>query len=310
MPKPADIGGKRLISLAPDAWVQWVTQRSDIVAREIVTAEFQWITRESDVLIRAHSPEHGDFLVLNELQLRYTPRMPRRMRAYAALAEERYDLPVYPVLVNILPPSSAVTIAERYESEFMGLRARQDYRVLNLWEVDVEVVFRQPLPPLLPFVPVLKGGGEEAMVRRALRELRAEERLSELEPLLAFFASFVLESRLVRQIMRWDMAVLRESPWYREILEEGLEQGLQQGLQQGLLEGTRRQLLRMLEHRFGPVPAEVSLRLQDLGVEQLEALVDVALDAQSLDEFVEHLPPVKGDGHAAEAEGGGDSDRR
>ncbi len=33
--------------------------------------------------------------------------------------------------------------------------------------------------------------------------------------------------------MRWDMAVLRESPWYLEILQKGVEQGLQQGLQQG-----------------------------------------------------------------------------
>jgi predicted transposase YdaD len=250
------------------------------VAREIVTAEFQWITRESDVLIRTYSPEHGDFLVLNELQLRYTLRMPRRMRAYAALAEERYELPVYPVLINILPAPPTVTIANRYESAFMGLQARQDYRVLNLWEVDVEVVFRQPLPPLLPFVPVLKGGGEEPVVRRALRELRAEERLSELEPLLAFFASFVLESRLVQQIMRWDMAVLRESPWYQEILEEGLQ------------EGAQRQLLRVLEHRFGPVPPEVPARLQGLDVAQLEALMDVALDVQSLDEFLDHLPVV------------------
>lgn len=304
MPQAADIGGKRLISLAPDAWVQWVTQRHDVVAREIVTAEFQWISRESDVLVRARSPQHGDFLVLNELQLRYTSRMPRRMRAYAALAEERYELPVFPVLVNILPPPPSMAIADRYESEFMGLRARQDYRVLNLWTVDVEVVFRKPLPPLLPFVPVLKGGDEEPMVRRALRKLRAEERLSELEPLLAFFASFVLESRLVQQIMRWDMAVLRESPWYQEILEEGLErgrqqglqQGLQEGLQQGLQQGAQRQLLRVLEHRFGPVPPEVRTRLRGLDVAQLEALIDAALDGQSLDEFLDHLPAERGDG--------------
>jgi predicted transposase YdaD len=92
MPKIADIGSKRLISLAPDLWVQWVTQIPDVVAREIVTSEFQWISRESDVLLRAYSPQDGDFLVLNELQLRYNPRMPRRMRAYAALAEERYNL--------------------------------------------------------------------------------------------------------------------------------------------------------------------------------------------------------------------------
>lgn len=42
-----------------------------------------------------------------------------------------------------------------------------------------------------------------------------------LEPLLAFFASFVLELPLGQQMMRWDMTVLRESPWYNEILNHG-----------------------------------------------------------------------------------------
>ena len=88
MAKAADIGGKRLISLAPDAWVKWVTQRSDVIAGEILASEFQWISRDTDVLVQAYNPQIGNFLVLNELQLRYTNRMPQRMRAYAALAEE------------------------------------------------------------------------------------------------------------------------------------------------------------------------------------------------------------------------------
>ncbi len=50
------------------------------------------------------------------------------------------------------------------------------------------------------------------MVRQALQILRADEQLSELETVLAFFATFVLDSGLVQQIMRWDMAVLSESP--------------------------------------------------------------------------------------------------
>ncbi|MBR8837805.1 MAG: hypothetical protein DSM106950_28310, partial [Stigonema ocellatum SAG 48.90 = DSM 106950] len=33
----------------------------------------------------------------------------------------------------------------RYESNFAGLQARQDYRVINLWEVDVEIAFQQPI---------------------------------------------------------------------------------------------------------------------------------------------------------------------
>lgn len=79
MTKAADIGGKRLISLAPDAWVKWVTQFPDVLAREILACEFQWISRESDVVVRAYHPPCGEFLVLNELQLRYNTSLPLRI---------------------------------------------------------------------------------------------------------------------------------------------------------------------------------------------------------------------------------------
>jgi predicted transposase YdaD len=280
--KAADIGSKRLINLAPDAWVQWVTQRPEVVAKEVLGSEFQWISRETDVLVKAYSATHGDFLVLNELQLRYTAHMPLRMRAYAALAQERYRLPTYPVLINILPPPSTLTIVNSYEQEFLGLRAIQDYRVINLWEIDAEIVFGQPLPSLLPFVPILRGGGEASVVQRALQVLRADVQLNQLESLLAFFASFVLDTPLVQQIMRWDMAVLRESPWYQEILAEGEKRGLQQGLQQG----ARQHLIRILQRRFGEIPQELEAKLEGKSVEQLETLMDSAIAVSSLDEFV------------------------
>ncbi|WP_392483067.1 Rpn family recombination-promoting nuclease/putative transposase [Nostoc sp. C110] len=284
MAKAVDIGSKRLINLAPDAWLQWVTQRPEVVAKEILGSEFQWISRETDVLMKAYSPTHGDFLVLNELQLRYTRQIPLRMRAYAALAQERYRLPTYPVLINILPPPSALTIVNSYEQEFLGLRAIQDYRVINLWEIDAEIVFQQPLPSLLPFVPILRGGAEVSVMQRALKALRADAQLNQLESLLAFFASFVLETPLVQQMMRWDMAILRESPWYHEIEQRGIQ------------EGARRQLIRVLEQRFGEIPHEVEVRLEGKNVEQLEILMDSALAeltggiaVNSFEEFIKIL---------------------
>ena len=224
MTKPADVSTKRLISLAPDNWVRWVTQIPDLNANEILNSEFQWISRESDVLIRVENSQYGQFLILNELQLRYSQKMPRRMRAYAGLAEEKYDLPTYPILINILKTSNA-EIPTTYESNIARLRAIQDYRVINLWEVDVNIVFEQPLPSLLPFVPILKGGEDESVIREALQVLRQDEQLNQLETVLAFFATFVIESALVQEIMRWDMAILRESPWYQEILGEGEARG-------------------------------------------------------------------------------------
>ncbi len=296
MPKKADIGGKRVISLAPTAWVQWVTQQSDLVVQEILGSEFQWLSRDNDVLVKVVHPELGEFLVLTELQLRYNLKLPLRMRVYSALAEEKYGLPVYPVLVNILPPLSPVAIADRFESNVLGLQARQDYRVINLWEVDAAIVWEQSLDALLPFVPILKNGGAAAVVQRALNQLRQDEQFVELEPLLSFFASFVLSTDVVRQIMRWDMAVLRESPWYQEILREGLQigaqQGIQQGIQQGLQQGLQRErslILKLLTRKVGDLAPEITNQVQELSQEQLEALHEALLDFTQVDDLAAWL---------------------
>jgi predicted transposase YdaD len=287
--KVSDIGGKRLLGLSPDAWAKWVTQQDDVVALEILGSDFQWVSRENDVLMKVHSPIHGDFLVLTELQLRYTTKMPLRMRVYAALAQEKYGLPVYPVLVNILPPSDPSIVCDRFESEFLGLQARQDFHVINLWEVDAEMVFEQALDTLLPFVPILKDGGNEQTVRRALVQLQQNEQLVELESLLAFFASFVLDSELVQQIMRWDVAVLRESPWYLEIQQEGEQRGEQRGRTEGRTEEARSLILRQLTRRVGMLPSEIRSQVDSLNLEKLESLGEALLDFSSsadLDEWL------------------------
>ena len=242
--------------------------------------------------------------------------MPLRMRAYAALAEERYGLNVFPVVVNLLPPAQAEVTITSYHTEFMGLLVHQDYRVFNLWEVDAGQVLALNWVTLLPFVPILRGGDDLDTVRKALALLRADERLAEMEPLLAFFATFVMTPEHVRQMMRWNMTMLRESPWYAEIekeglerglqqgLQEGLQQGLQEGLQQGLQEGLQRgqaeMLLLVLERRFGNVPADLALPIRNLPGSRLVPLLDMALTATSLSEVaaaLETLPPGAGNGH-------------
>jgi predicted transposase YdaD len=95
---------------------------------------------------------------------------------------------------------------------------------------------------------------------------------------LSFFASFVLEIPVVQKIMRWDMTVLRESPWYQEILKEGLQQGRQEGRQQGeaLL------IMRQIRRRFGTVEPSLEEQIRQLSVPQLEALGESLLDFSNL----------------------------
>ncbi len=277
MAKPADVSTKKLISLAPDSWARWVTNIPDIVTGEILNSEFQWIGRQSDVLMSAESKQYGKFLLLNELQLRYTLEVPRQMRAYIGLSEEKFKLPVYPVLINILQVSNT-KIPTRFKSNFAGLKAVQEYRVINLWEVDANIAFEQPLPSLLPFVPILKGGEDEATIREALRMLRADEKLNQLETVLAFFATFVLESTLVQEIMRWDMTVLRESPWYQEIDQRGRQENLLSNIEMGL------------ETKFGSEGLELMPQITQISdFEQLTAILRTIFAANAIEEVQQVL---------------------
>ena len=172
-------------------------------------------------------------------------------------------------------------IPTQYSSQFMGLHAQRDYRVIKLWEVDSQIAFQPELNALLPFVPIMEGGGEQSIVQDAIRALRNSVTLTDFEPLLAFFASFVLESSLVQQIMRWDMVVLRESPWYNEILSRGRAEGKQEGKQ----EEAAALVLRLLARRFGQLPDDWTLTIGRLSLEQLGMLGEALLDFTTIEDL-------------------------
>ena len=184
------------------------------------------------------------------------------------MASEKYQLPVYAVLINLLEASSE-TIVNVFESNFAGLKAIQEYQVINLWEVDVDIVFQRNLSTLLPLVPILKGGGSEQVIRRALRQLRVQGQPGELESMLGFFATYVLDLGLVQQILRLDMAILEQSPLYREIVQRSEQRGEQRGKQEGI----QQVALNML--RMGMAIEQVS-EATGLSLEQVTGLVSSA----------------------------------
>jgi predicted transposase YdaD len=163
-------------------------------------------------------------------------------------------------------------------AKFAGLQARQDYQVINLWEVDVNIAFQQEISSLLPFVPILKGGDDESTIREALQMLRADEQLNQFETVLAFFATFVLESALVQQIMRWDMAVLRESPWYREIEQRGRREEILSNIEMSL------------EAKFGRDGLEFMPQITQISdFERLKAILRSIVVANTIEEVQQVL---------------------
>ncbi len=74
---------------------------------------------------------------------------------------------------------------------------------------------------------------------------------------------------------------MRESVIYQDILQQGLKQGQKQGLKNSIVD--------TLEIRFGLVSMEISQRLDELTIEQLQRLHRQAVICGSVEEFISQL---------------------
>lgn len=277
MAKIADISSKSIVALSPRDWVSWATGLTDLHDCTLASTEFQALSRATDVLVRVADSSVGPFLALFEMQTYYKLEMPKRLRAYAGLAHETYNLPVYPVLVNIMPYGKP--IPTRFESNFLGLVARQDYHVVNLWEVPAETIFERSLTALLPFAPVMQGGNTEPMLLRAQAELandvqlRERGRTEDALSALTIFATFAFDLVSVQRLLGGNMEALLNTPFYQDVLQQGVSQGRQEGRQEGRRETTRHILATLLPQRFGALDVQTQAEIDDLEADRAEALI-------------------------------------
>ena len=223
-------------------------------------------------------------MTLFEIQTRYSLEMPDRMTAYAALARARYKLPVIPILVNILPYGKE--IPTKYESEFLGIRALQDFRVINLWEVEAADILEKNLSALIPFIPTMKGGKDAKLLQKAQMQLELDEdlqgttKLGDLEVALRIFAKIILGDK-ASEILRWTMIdLIKESPYYKELIEEGMVKGSEIGKKS---ESTKI-VFQQLSKRFGELGEQTKIRIEQLSLEQTEDLALSIFDFNNLDD--------------------------
>jgi len=97
------------------------------------------------------------------------------------------------------------------------------------------------------------------------------------------------------------MSVLKESPWYQEILQEGeqlgwklgRQEGKQEGRQEGQQEALQTSILRLFKVRFDPAPAIVGQLEQQLqkvtDPGDLEDLLVHTVQAQRMDAFLAEI---------------------
>ena len=278
----ADISGKRTISIYNEAWVRWLLQEQEIEVEAELSGEFQFVARASDSLLKVHDKDGNSFLSLAELQLRFERKMSLRLSIYAGLGRYKYNLPVHVTVIYLLPAPDGTDVPTAFHAEFMGQVGHQDFQVIRLWELEAEAVLAFNNPALLPFVPLMRGGGTEEVLRRCAARIREEPSALELETILAMFASYVLDNSVIKRILRWEMQIVKESPILQEVFKERFEEGHRVGKKEATLES----LYQVLSLRFQMKEVDlVHMNLAQLDLEWLQVLHEVAITASSWAEF-------------------------
>lgn len=155
-------------------------------------------------------------------------------------------------------------------------KTSHEFEVICLWEVPPETLLQSK--GLWPFAVLSQGKNRETILRQIsqkIDEISDPREKSNVTASTAVLAGLVLDQDIIQRLLRKD--IMRESVIYQDILSEGREQGKEQGRHQ---EGVNL-ISRLLNRLIGQILPDLTQKIHDLSIEQLETLGDALLDFKS-----------------------------
>lgn len=249
--------------------------------------------RQVDLLAELAMPADGrPVLVHVEIEERARRSLPRRLWRYAMQLRLRHDLPVLSVVVYRRggpTGAAAQVVRERVGPEETGSFR---YFAFGLSDASAEEHLNRSEPLAWALAALMRSprrspaGRKLACLRRIAEAQVDEARRFLLVNCVETYLQLSGEEaeRYARLLRRTENREVRamELTWAEQIEQRGVRKGLQEGLQAGREDGMRRLLLRLMEHRFGPLPRETRRRVEAVqSIGELERLADRVLTATS-----------------------------
>ena len=283
-----DINLRSLVDNYSQDFLHWLVSDSARVV-EIVNPVFASRERRADFVLRYSNPNGNKGILHVEFQRKAIPVMPIRMVEYALSIILAHGQAPLQVLILLENSKAAREMPEAYE----GGGVRVQYRVIRLWEQDPDAILSGNFPGLIPLV-ALMGPPENLIDRLEACEVAISEQVelkSKQQDLLAMavlLSSLQPKAReVVEEFFRSRRMVdLMESPLLKDWLREAEEKGEAKG---EVKEG-QRMLIRLLSRKFGELPSFLLSDLEAITTaDQLEELLDSAVDSSSLEDFCKQL---------------------
>jgi predicted transposase YdaD len=163
------------------------------------------------------------------------------------------------------------------------------FESIELGELAPGDLLAMEQPGLLPLLPLTEGGARKEVTEQMFARLQDSKQI-DLLAIGSTLASLVFKREhssdleWLHRRLRAMHDILRESPYYQEILQEGR----QEGREEGKLEGQRELLLALVQARF-PTMARLTKKLVTV-IDDSASLQDVTIKISmaQTDEEVQH----------------------
>ena len=264
---------------------------------------------EADLLVQAQFQNRSSYFLIHVENQSYNQAdFNKRMFRYFARLYEKYDLPIYPVVVfSYERPQKAAE--SNHLLEFPDFKVLEfNYRVLQLNQLNWRDFLNQPNPIASALMAKMQIAPEDrpkvkAECLRLLVTLKLDP--AKMQLISGFIDTYLNLDESEEQVFQTELGTIESeereqvmeivTSWMRTGIKQGREEGLEEGLQRGLQQGLKREtelILRQLKRKIGQLTPEIEAQVQGLEIEELENLGETLLDFQELEDLTSWLNNV------------------
>ncbi|WP_395138312.1 Rpn family recombination-promoting nuclease/putative transposase [Armatimonas sp.] len=268
----------------------------EFLDKEVFTDVTQGKRYESDIIVKARfQGKEAYFLLIVENQSTPQSGFPKRMFGYFARFYEKFDLPIYPVVIYSFDKPRRLQPG-KHEIAFPGfVVSRFQFRVIQLNRLKWRDYVSTPNPvatALMSKMQIARRDRVKVKVQclRLIATLRLDPARSQL--IAGFVRTYLQMTKPELVELQREVGLLpREEldtmmTLTNEWIELGEEKGIEQGMERGRAAEARSLILRWGTKRLGAPGSAVEAALEASDLARLEVLADRLPEAESWQELL------------------------
>ncbi len=249
---------------------------------------------EADLLVQAQFQNRSSYFLIHvENQSYNQANFNKRMYRYFSRLHEKYDLPIYPVVVfSYDKPQKPAE--NSYQLEFPDFKVLEfNYRILQLNQLNWRDFLNQRNPVASALMTKMQIATEDrpkvkAECLRLLITLKLDP--AKMQLISGFIDVYLNLDESEEQVFRTELGTInsKDREQVMEIVTSWMKTGIKQGRQEGLQRETKL-IRRQLKRKIGQLTPELEAQVTGLEIEELENLGEALLDFERLEDLTAWL---------------------